>query len=51
MRPDSSLRQEESVRRRVAVAMVGSTGDCYDNALAEALTLLFRAVIIGNKGP
>ena len=49
MRPESSLRPEESVRRRVA--MVGFTGDCHDNALAEASTLLFTAVLIGDKGP
>lgn len=31
--------------------MVGFTGDCHDNALAEASTLLFTAVLIGDKVP
>lgn len=33
-----------------AVASVGSTGDSYDNALAEAFTSLLEAELIRNKG-
>ncbi|MEV8480089.1 integrase core domain-containing protein, partial [Streptomyces sp. NPDC051173] len=34
-----------------AVASVGSKGDSYDNALAEAFNSLFKAEPIRNKGP
>ncbi|WP_222273216.1 integrase core domain-containing protein, partial [Modestobacter marinus] len=34
-----------------AVASVGSTGDSYDNALAEAFNALFKAELVRNKGP
>ncbi|MFI5436549.1 integrase core domain-containing protein [Rhodococcus baikonurensis] len=34
-----------------AVASVGSRGDSYDNALAEAYNSLFKAELIRNKGP
>ncbi len=34
-----------------AVASVGSTGDSYDNALAEAFNSLFKAELIRNQGP
>lgn len=34
-----------------AVASVRSTGDSYDNALAEAFNSLFKAELIRNKGP
>ncbi|WP_328634812.1 integrase core domain-containing protein [Streptomyces sp. NBC_00356] len=34
-----------------AVASVGSKGDSYDNALAEAFNSLFKAELIRNKGP
>jgi putative transposase len=34
-----------------AVASVGSTGDSYDNALAEALNSLFKAELVRNRGP
>lgn len=33
------------------VASVGSTGDSYDNALAEAFNSLFKAELVRNKGP
>ncbi|WP_157788889.1 integrase core domain-containing protein [Rhodococcus rhodochrous] len=33
------------------VASVGSRGDSYDNALAEAFNSLFKAELIRNKGP
>ncbi|GAB3726164.1 hypothetical protein GCM10028793_65560 [Nocardiopsis oceani] len=34
-----------------ALASVGSTGDSYDNALAEAFNSLFKAELVRNKGP
>ena len=34
-----------------AVASVGSTGDSYDNAMAEAFNSLFKAELLRNKGP
>jgi putative transposase len=34
-----------------AVASVGSAGDSYDNALAEAFNSLFKAELVCNKGP
>ena len=34
-----------------AVASVGSTGDSYDNALAEAFNSLFKAELIRNRDP
>lgn len=33
------------------MASVGSRGDSYDNAMAEALNSLFKAELIRNKGP
>ena len=33
------------------MASVGSKGDSYDNALAEAFNSLFKAELIRNKGP
>ena len=38
-------------RRSGPVASVGSTGDSYDNALAEAFNSLFKAELIRNRGP
>jgi putative transposase len=34
-----------------AVASVGSKGDSYDNALAEAVNSLYKAELIGPRGP
>ena len=34
-----------------AVTSVGSTGDSYDNALAEAFNSLFKAELVRNRGP
>ena len=34
-----------------AVASVGSTGDSYDNAMAEAFNSLFKAELVRNHGP
>ncbi|WP_456319433.1 integrase core domain-containing protein [Lentzea tibetensis] len=34
-----------------AVASVGSKGDSYDNAMAEAFNSIFKAELVRNKGP
>src|SRR4051794_41913972 len=34
-----------------AVASVGSVGDSYDNAMAEAFNSLFKAELVRNRGP
>ena len=34
-----------------AVASVGSSGDSYENALAEAFNSLFKAELVRNRGP
>jgi putative transposase len=34
-----------------AVASVGSKGDSYDNAMAEAFNSLFKAELVRNRGP
>ncbi|MEV0811286.1 integrase core domain-containing protein, partial [Micromonospora sp. NPDC050200] len=34
-----------------AVASVGSKGDSYDNAMAEAFNSLYKAELVRNKGP
>jgi putative transposase len=39
-----------TARRSGAVASAGSTGDSYDNALAEAFNSLFKAELVRNKG-
>ena len=39
------------VSRPPAVASVGLVGDSYDNAMAEAFNLLFKAELVRNKGP
>jgi putative transposase len=33
------------------VASVGSRGDSYDNAMAEAFNSIFKAELVRNKGP
>jgi putative transposase len=42
------LAQAEAV---ASVGSVGSKGDSYDNAMAEALNSLFKAELIRNRGP
>ena len=37
--------------RAGAIASVGSRGDSYDNAMAEAFNSLFKAELVRNKGP
>jgi putative transposase len=46
-----ALRYTERLEQEAAVASVGSKGDSYDNALAEAFNSLFKAELIRNKGP
>ncbi|MGP5073802.1 integrase core domain-containing protein [Arthrobacter rhombi] len=41
----------ERLEAEDAVASVGSKGDSYDNAMAEALNSLFKAELVRNKGP
>ena len=46
-----AVRYTQRLAQAGAVASVGSTGDSYDNALAEAFNSLFKAELIRNKGP
>lgn len=46
-----ALRYTGRLEQEAAVASVGSTGDSYDNALAEAFNSLFKAELIRNKSP
>jgi len=46
-----AIRYTERLADAAAVASVGSRGDSYDNALAEAFNSLFKAELIRNKGP
>ncbi len=46
-----AVRYTQRLAQAGAVASVGSTGDSYDNALAEAFNSLFRAELVRNKGP
>lgn len=46
-----SIRYGQALAEEHAVASVGSKGDSYDNALAEALNSLYKAELIRNKGP
>lgn len=46
-----AIRYTQRLADAGAVASVGSTGDSYDNALAEAFNSLFKAELIRNKGP
>lgn len=46
-----AIRYGQALAEQDAVASVGSKGDSYDNALAEALNSLFKAELIRNKGP
>ena len=45
------MRHTQRLAEAGAVASVGSTGDSYDNALAEAFNSLFKAELVRNKGP
>ena len=46
-----AVRYTQRLSEAGAVASVGSTGDSYDNALAEAFNSLFKAELIRNHGP
>jgi putative transposase len=46
-----AIRYAERLAAEEAVASVGSKGDSYDNAMAEALNSLFKAELVRNKGP
>jgi len=46
-----AIRYTQRLAETGAVASVGSRGDSYDNALAEAFNSLFKAELIRNKGP
>ncbi|PZR52385.1 hypothetical protein DNL40_11960 [Xylanimonas oleitrophica] len=46
-----TIRYTQRLAEAGVVASVGSTGDSYDNAGAEALNSLFKAELVRNKGP
>ena len=46
-----AIRYTDRLAEADAAASVGSPGDSYDNALAEAYNSLFKAELIRNKGP
>lgn len=46
-----AVRYTDRLAEAGAVASVGSKGDSYDNAMAEALNSLYKAELIRNKGP
>ncbi len=46
-----AIRYTERLAEAGAVASVGSKGDSYDNAMAEAFNSLFKAELIRNLGP
>jgi hypothetical protein len=46
-----AVRYTQRLAEAGAVASVGSTGDSYDNALAEAVNSLFKAELVRNRGP
>ncbi|WP_423464815.1 IS3 family transposase [Promicromonospora sp. MS192] len=46
-----AVRYTQRLAEAGTVASVGSTGDSYDNALAESFNSLFKAELVRNKGP
>jgi putative transposase len=46
-----AIRYTQRLADAGAVASVGSKGDSYDNAMAEAFNSLFKAELVRNKGP
>jgi putative transposase len=46
-----AIRYTQRLDEAGAVASVGSKGDSYDNAMAEAFNSLFKAELVRNKGP
>ena len=49
--PNLAVRHTQRLAEAGAVASVGSTGDSYDDALAEASNSLFKAELVRNRGP
>jgi hypothetical protein len=48
---DTAARADTGQRGGSGEASVGSTGDSYDNALAETINGLYKAEIIHRRGP
>jgi putative transposase len=46
-----SIRSTQRLAAEGAVASVGSRGDSFDNALAETVNGLYKAELIGRRGP
>ncbi|WP_241387731.1 integrase core domain-containing protein, partial [Rhodococcus sp. CH91] len=46
-----AVRYTQRLAEAGAVTSVGSRGDSYDNALAEAFNSLFKAELVRNRGP
>src|SRR5699024_8816176 len=46
-----SLRYTERLREAGVAASVGSTGDAYDNALAETINGLYKTEVVKRQGP
>lgn len=46
-----AVRYTERLAEAEVVASVGSVGDSYDNAMAEAFNSLFKAELVRNRGP
>ena len=46
-----AVRYTQRLAEAEAVASVGSTGDSYDNAMAEAFNSLYKAELVRNRGP
>jgi putative transposase len=46
-----AIRYSQRLADAGAVASVGSKGDSYDNAMAEAFNSLYKAELVRNKGP
>jgi putative transposase len=46
-----AIRSTQRLAAEGAVASVGSRGDSYDNALAEAVNGLYKAELISRRGP
>ena len=46
-----AIRYSQRLAEAGAVASVGSKGDSYDNAMAEAFNSLYKAELVRNTGP
>lgn len=46
-----AIRYTQRLAEAGAVASVGSTGDSYENAMAEAFNSIFKAELVRNRGP